>query len=301
MGWGSRLNLASEIREVRGRLSSPSRLDSTNDRITDLEIMDWIHRAEIQALKDVVEREKVTAHLNFPAAVAELQGTATGFPLDILDIVRVVHLGVDCKRIPLRELGALTQNELYEPVSGYQQYWYQILRTDGTINFGVLPAPASGTIDLYYVKIPARRAQQVRGFTTGSGTAVQIFDTAKLGQVDNHWQGREIMLSDGAYPGEVRQVTFSNKSASRLTVGVAFPEAVPAGVHFDLGEKSQMPPDMQDLVIAWATYIGLLKDKEIQMAQSVRGEYEAYLDKINRRYGFTREEPQRQPETARTL
>ena len=297
------MNLESEIRQVRGRLSSPSRLDSNDDRITDLEIIDWIHKGEIQVLKDMAEREKVTTVATFTADAAELQGAATDFPTDILDIVRVVHDGVECKRIPLREVGATAENSLYEPIAGYQQYYYQLARANGTVNIGILPAPSTGDVDVYYVKIPTRRFKHRRGYTTNAGANAQELIDNTLAQVDGYWNGTEVRLLKGDYEGQERTITDWTLTGTILDVGAgaAFPAIIAAEVTFDMGEVSQIPPDFQDLVIVWATYVGLLKDKEVQMAQATRDEYQHYLDMVNQRYGFTREEPGRQPETAKTL
>lgn len=295
------MNLESEIRQVRGRLSAPSRLDRSDDRITDLEIIDWIHKGEIQVLKDMAEREKVTVTASFTAAASELQGGATGFPTDILDVVRVVHAGVECKRMPLRELGALDQNTLYEPISGYQQYFYTMGKAGGLTNIGILPAPASGTVAIWYVKIPTRRYKHKRSITTSVGGGTTKLVDATLIQVDDYWNGCEIVLLDGTYEGTLNTILDFEKTGAILTTTSALPEATLAGTTYEMGEVSQIPPDFQDLVIVWASYVGLMKEKEISMAQATRDEYQHYLDLVNARYGFTREEPGRQPETARTL
>jgi hypothetical protein len=300
------VNLETQIRQVRARLSEPGRDDYRDDRITDLEIVDWIHKAEIRVCRDVVERERITQTATVAAVSAqELYTIAdTNFPSGILDIVRVTYGGVECSRWPVHELGALDQNTLYDPVKGRLQFFYVLNDTanPGEMSIGIRPVPDdTSDIVITYVPVPPRRWKHWSGTADNlAATEVRLIDSG-MQHPDDFWIGAEVRLTSGLFEGEERTVVDSVEATTLVIVGVDFSAIVPLSTTFDMGDPTTLPPEWEDLVITWATYTGLLKDKEVENASAVRAEYEQYLSIVNQRYGFTRVEPGREPGGQKTL
>lgn len=374
------MNLQTQIRQVRARLSQPARDDPGDDRITDQEIVDWIHKAEIRVTQDLIEREKMVTTATFPARNAvelydhgiidsdttdgvagdkfTIEGTtalstvddlyngmtviitsgdeiteeriitdyaATGntitvgvefdvaiqgsvtfeirdkrFPIDILDIVSVDYAGTECVRHPVHDLVALDDNDIYLPLKGFQQYFYTIAGGEGTTRLGIRPIPDGvENIKITYVKVPLRRHKHHSGRTTSVGTTKTLVDTS-LTNSDDYWNGTQLRMTSGVDSGTDKTIVDFDNGSTTLFVP-EFGDVTSAAIDYEMGQVSEIPQEYNDLVIAWASYIGLIKDKELQEAQSIRGEYEAYVQTINTRYGFGRTEPDRTSADERAL
>lgn len=292
------MNLETQIRQVRSRLATPRRALVSEDYITDTEILEWIRQAELQVIKDVAEREKFITQATVAAVAAQelYSRTDTGFPVDVVDIVRVTYAGVECNRHPAHEIAALELNTFRRPRKGFNQYFYEIAGTFGTSKIGIRPVPDdTSPIVIWYVQAPYRRFKHLRGITTAVGAATEIIDSGNLKQPNNYWVNAEVRLFDGLIQGEERIVSASDLGTTKLTTTTAWPVAVAQNVTYELGEVSELPAELEPLVTAWATYLGQCKGRDAGDASLTRTEYDAQIAKHNARYGYGRTEPTSEP------
>lgn len=288
------MNLQSEIREVRARVSEPARLNPDNPYITDIEIIDWIFRGEIQVSQDIQERERLVKIQTTAAVAAQELYDA---PADLLDIVRITYAGTECTRASLLELGSLTSNRYRAPKKGVQQFFYEIAKsgvTPGVGQIGIRPIPDdTQNILIYYVPVPVRRYKAVDVKTTSNGSTTTTISTSLTAYPDNFWNNTQIRWLNGANRGNFKAVT-GFTSATGTVTHPANDIATTTGIEFEMGQVSSLPQEYIPLVIAWAAYQALMKDRRPDLAQIYKTEYEAQLTQVNGRYGYSRTEPARE-------
>lgn len=295
------MNLETQIRQVRARLSDPRRTDPEDSYVTDLELVDFIHQAEWQVVRDLAERESFVQTATFNAVNAQEQydEAAAGFPIDVLDIVRVTYGGVECRRHPVHELGALDFGSNYRPRKGLSQFFYLIGGSLGKLKLGIRPIPDdTSQVAVWYVRRPYRRFKHLLGQVTLAGTNLEIIDSTSLLHVDSYWNGSEVRLKDQIYAGNERIVSAFAAATDKITVSVAWPTIITVGTRYEVGEVSQMPADLEPLVIGWASYLGFVKNMAADLGGIARSEYDQMLSRHNQRYGMSRTEPGREPQAA---
>lgn len=295
------MNLETQIRQVRARLSDPRRTDPEDSYVTDLELVDFLHQAEWQVVRDLAERESFVQTATFAAVNGQEQydEAAVGFPIDVMDIVRVTYGGVECRRHPVHELGALDFGSNYRARKGLSQFFYLIGGSLGKLKLGIRPIPDdTSQIAIWYVRRPYRRFRHVRGIVTLLGTNVEIIDSTNLLHVDSYWNTCEVRIMDGLYVGNERVVSAFAAATDKITVSSAFPTPIPVGSRYEVGEVSQMPADLEPLVIGWAAYLGFVKNMAADLGGIARSEYDQMMSRHNQRYGMSRTEPGREPQGA---
>lgn len=289
------MNLQSEIREVRSRVSEPDRVNPDNPYFTDLEIIDWIYRAEIQTAHDAIERERLIKTATTAGVASQELYDA---PADLLDIVRVTYGGVECTRFPVTELGALATNRLREPTKGLQQFFYELAKPTGVPGrgqIGIRPVPNdTANIVVYYVPMPVRRYKAVQGTTTGAGTTTTALDSVLSAYPDDFWNDTQFRILTGPMRGQFRNVSDFSSGTGTITWTTAIEAAPGTNNDYEMGQVSSLPQEWIPMVVAWASYQALLKDRRPDLASAQRQEYDALLANINNRYGFSRTEPARE-------
>lgn len=294
------MNLETQIRQIRGRLADPRRTDETDPFIRDTEIIDWIHHGEVQVLRDVPERELFIEIATFAAVIGQerYDKATANFPQDVVDPVFVRYAGVECVRHAVHELGSLQYGDALRPRKGLNQYFYLLAGGLGTATLGIRPVPDdTSQIELWYVRRPYKRFKHAYVQLSAAGTPTTLISSS-LTHVNDYWNGCEVRVAEGSiYQGEERVVSDFDATTDTLTVATAMPEAIGTGPFIELGEVSELPPDLEPLVNAWAVYLGFLKMMAPMSAQLARTEYRELHAAHMQRYGYGRVEPSREQES----
>lgn len=285
------MNLQTEIREIRTRLSAPVRSNDTDNYITDIEIVDWIWAAELQIMQDAVE----DALLDLQATQTEttVNGTSA-YALDtsfqrVLQVQLNTGAGlIPCRIINPKQVRLLSQSPSWRPSPMTPYAWI----FGGNIN--VSPTPGSeagaGKLIVQYTARPTKRGKHIASYTTAAGSATALVDTA-LTQADDYWNNCTVRLTSGAMKNLERTVTDFTASTDTLTVAT-FGTAPGQSITYEMGEVSDLGDEFSPLIVAWATYLGYVKDADLELANMQRDEYLRGIQTLNARYqSYHRQEP----------
>lgn len=285
------MNLQTEIREIRTRLSAPVRSNDTDNYITDLEIVDWIWAAELQIAQDV--SDDALLDLEATDSVTTVNGTsAYSLASDFQRLLSVqldVGAGLQYARIiNPKQARLIAQSPSWRSSAMNPYAWVYA----GQLN--VSPTPGSeaavGKLKVNYVGRPTQRAKHIYSYTTGAGTAITMVDSA-LVQADDFWNNCKVRLTTGALKNQERLVTDFTASSDTLTVAT-FGTDPGQSIYYEMGEVSDLGDEFSPLIVAWATYLGFIKDADMELAAAQLNEYRTAVQAINARYGaFHRQEP----------
>ena len=153
---------------------------------------------------------------------------------------------------------------------------------------------AAGRLVIDYIKRPSKRVKHWESYSTAAGTATTIVDSS-LTQANDFWNSCNLRLKEGNLVGEERAVSDYDLATTTLTV-VTFGVAPGISIEYEMGEVSAYGDEFMPLVAAWATYLGFVKDQNMEMANTQLSEYKTGVEAVNARYGsFHRQEPSKEP------
>lgn len=293
------MNLQTEITAVRHRIGEPFRSDEQNGFILDKEIRQWIHEAELQVVKDLPDDALYTLH---KPSVVELTGADNDYDLPT-DFVRWIELRIKYDGTNFYSADLVSPKQFRQAVDS--PMWRANIRKPKAMIFNnkfyIAPTPettvASG-IELRYVKEPTRRYKHYKGLSTAAGSTTTVVDSETPG-VNDYWNATELVLLDGTVRGQSGIVTgFTDASGTFTFAASTFTAAPGVGVDFEVGQISDLPGEFFPLWVAWASWLALSKDREVDLAREQKLEYTETVGRIRERYeGLHRAEPTR--ETAR--
>ncbi len=311
------MNLQTEISEVRSRLVAPARASSDDQFITDEEIIRWIYQAELRLVKllpeDMLLNLQTEVNVDLvsggppPTTVDQDLNPVTLSDLSVTDFVRFLEAKLEvgqgiktCRHISPEELRTIEQTGTRRPTRNYPY----IAIFDN--QFYVRPQPEAGWFTtnpdgkfyLRYVKRPTRRFKHYKGLTTGAGGTTTVVDSAAPGP-DDWWNGTQLRISDedAAIRGQEGTVTdFADASGTFTFAGGTFFAASGTNIEFEVGEVSDLPEECHELIVAYATYRGFMKDGESELAQQQLVEYTELLEASGARVlGRHKTEPMEEP------
>ena len=286
------MNLQTEIRAVRERIGEPARTDQMDNYITDEEILSWIYDAEQKIVRDVVEDALLEMLTLSQANTAAADGDYA-LPSDFERIIGVsLNSGqghIDCRIIKPTQKHLLETNPNWRPTGLTPVAWIFA----GQVYVRPTPvAIVTNGIEIRYIKTPTRRYKHVESFTTAAGTASSIVDGA-LTQPNDYWNASTMRLKTGALAGQERTISDFVLSTTTLTVSTAFDAAPGTSIYYEMGTPTDLGDNFSPLIVAWASYLGLTKDRETDISQTQKDEYERGVAQINARYAHIHQQETR--------
>ena len=257
---------------------------------TTLDLIDFIHRGELKVVDDIGSDaiggrltvcDRTTVNGTNTYALPGTDPTLSEWPIErLLQVEMDAGAGylvpVDIKGIDLfREL---TQDgnipwSVYQPIGAFLD--------DSTLIVNPTPGAEAGASKLrfHYRRLPRKRWRHHHGIVGAGGGPSSIVDTDQPYTLTNFYivEGPASVriiegLAGSRHVGVERLVLAYDGSTKTITT-TPLGGAVQVGDHYVVGELSDLSPQLSDIAMQYAFYLGLGKERDSQEKNDALSEY----------------------------
>ena len=289
------MNLQTDVHEVRRRIAEEFADDDNDASVTDEDIVGWLNEAEKRFVEDAPAEVALTdsGATGLGLLGQNTQNVASGsttfaLPSDFLKPISVEYTARG-NAGSVRTCRLLKYDE-YRLAKALDPSFYPSYDTPMACVFNgnvlILPvgqATISNGYILTYVRIPQRRFRRYSGTVT-SVTSTTVFADSKMtakGWPDDYFNTYENMFTSGTSRGQTSVVNDYTKSTGTITLASGA-SLITVGNSFEVGEQSAVPNKYRNIVMEYATYLALCKDRD-EIAQKHMNEYQRMINSLQGR------------------